>query len=132
MARVHKLMAKDLLNSPGVLRHPNGDLTTSHEEAARLLLDTHFPGNVGSNATDRRRWHMELNIHDMDPANDIVTDDRVRWAISSFKTYKSPGLDGIYPIVLLKSWHLIIRKLKAIFRASTGLGYIPKLWQQVR
>lgn len=52
MSRVHKLMAKDSLNMPGVLRHPNGDLTNSHEEAANLLLDTHFPGNVRVNTVD--------------------------------------------------------------------------------
>lgn len=48
MAKVHKILAKDPLNSPGVLRHQNGELTKSHEEAAKLLLNTHFPGNVES------------------------------------------------------------------------------------
>lgn len=46
MAKVHKLMAKDFLNSPGILKGPNGELSNSHEESAKLLLDAHFPGNV--------------------------------------------------------------------------------------
>lgn len=46
MAKVHKLMAKDSSNSPGVLRRPNDELTTSHEESAKVLLDAHFPGSV--------------------------------------------------------------------------------------
>lgn len=45
MSRVHKLMAKDSLNSPGILRRSDGTHTENQEESAQLLLDTHFPGN---------------------------------------------------------------------------------------
>ena len=30
----------------------------------------------------------------------IVTEERVRWSVSLFDPYKSPGIDGIFPDIL--------------------------------
>lgn len=130
MARVHKLMAKDSLNSPGVLRHPNGDLTQSQNEAAELLLDTHFPGNERTNVTDVAQRFRESIFRDEETINEIVTRDRALWAISSFKPYKSPGYDELYPVILQKAWDLIQNRVIDIYKASIRTGYIPKQWQQ--
>lgn len=76
MARVHKIMAKDPLNSPGVLRCSNGELTNSHKESARVLLDTHFPGNVtnnDSNTTNNFEENAQMDAHFI---NEVVTYDQ--------------------------------------------------------
>lgn len=132
MSRVHKLMAKDSLNLPGVLRHPNGELTNSHEEAAKLLLDTHFPGNANVNTDGPSNRFRDITFREDIVTDEIVTSDRIHWALTSFEPYKSPGLDEIYPVLIQKAWNLIKSHITVIYRASLSLGYVPKLWQQVR
>lgn len=135
MAKVHKLMAKDPMNSPGVLRCPNGELSNSHEQSARVLLDTHFPGNVTSNDSAMTNIHfdfVEIDTNLVNFVNEVVTYDRTFWAISSFKPYKSPGYDNIYPVLLQKSWILINGYLMDVYKSSLRLGHIPKPWQKVK
>lgn len=76
MAKVHKILASDPLSSPGVLRHPNGDLTKSHKEAAELLLNTHFPGNVQSVMHASNRGLDERVPLDVEVVDEIVTYDK--------------------------------------------------------
>ena len=62
----------------------------------------------------------------------IVLDDRIKWAINSFKPYKSPGPDKILPVMLQKSENSIINLPITLFRASLRLKYIPKSWRKVK
>lgn len=108
-------MAKDTTNSPGVLSYRNGDFTKSHEEAAKLLMDTHFPGNVTINTLELATMNEEDIIINDDTINGIVSYDKTKWAIKSFDPYKSPGADGIYPVLLQKAWCLINSHLMDVF-----------------
>lgn len=132
MARVHKILASDPLNSPGVLRHLNGDLTKSHDEAAKLLMNTHFPGNVEPAAHAATDGINRYEPHDTDVVGKIVSFDKTFWAIHDFKPYKSPGYDGIYPVLLQKAWPLLHKYLMDVYRASLCLGHVPKAWQKVK
>ena len=40
-------------------------------------------------------------------AKKIVTLERLRWAIKTFKLYKAPGSDRIYPVLLQKGTRLM-------------------------
>lgn len=117
MSRVHKMMSKDNPNSPGVLWHPNGDYTKSQAEAAKLLLDTHFPGNETPSDEEYANTNWNQILPDEDTINDIVTRDKTLWALSSFDPFKSPGHDEIYPIMLQKAWAMIDNHLKDVFKA---------------
>lgn len=132
MSRVHKLMARDTLNSPGVLRHTDGEYTRSNAEAAQLLLDTHFPDSVSLRGSGQTMYLNATHPNNEDILDEIVTYDRVHWAISSFEPYKSPGFDELYPITLQKAWCFISDHVMTAFKASLRLGYIPKLWQAVK
>lgn len=132
MSRVHKLMAKDSLNMPGVLKHSDGSFTKTPEEAAKLLLDTHFPGNASVSTDEIAARFRDLNFQASEIVDNCITLDRVQWAIMSFNPYKSAGVDEILPVMLQKAWHRIGHHLLAIFNASLRFGYIPKLWQGVR
>lgn len=55
----------------------------------------------------------------------------MEWAVFSFDKYKSPGTDGIYPVMLQKSWQTVSSAVISIYKASLQLGYIPKRWQEV-
>lgn len=142
ISRLHKLLAKDPSKGPGILKKPNGEFTTNGEEAAQLLLNTHFPGNVEFNseittvatkgAAVDSRCSIAPSAAQNDIANQLLTHNRVEWAIHTFEKYKSPGRDKIYPVMLQKSWHIIDKHIVKIYKASLSLCYIPKQWQEVK
>ena len=65
-------------------------------------------------------------------AKKIVTEERVRWAVSLFAPYKSPGIDGIFPALLQKGLDILIETVVKIFRACIAYGYIPVQWRTSR
>jgi hypothetical protein len=54
------------------------------------------------------------------------------WAIFSFQPYKSPGMDGIMPIMLQRGFELLAGKLLMLLQASLALGYIPVSWRHTK
>jgi len=57
-----------------------------------------------------------------------VSSDKIKWAISTMAPFKSPGIDGIYPVLLQKGIHHLVYPLQKIYRASLVFGYIPQAW----
>jgi hypothetical protein len=51
--------------------------------------------------------------------------NKLKWAFFSFQPYKSPGIDGIMPIMLQQGFDLLAGKLLMILRPSLALEYIP-------
>jgi hypothetical protein len=56
----------------------------------------------------------------------------LKWAVLSFQPYKSPGIDGIMPIMLQHDFELLAGKLLMLLQASLALGYIPMSWRHIR
>ena len=62
----------------------------------------------------------------------IFTEKGATYAVGQFKPYKSPGGDGVYPIMLQEGWDVLSPIYLAICRASLKLGHIPKIWQKAK
>lgn len=133
-SRLHKLLAMDPTQGPGILKRPDGSYTESSEESAKLLLDTHFPGNsqVSVNTTTQEIITHTGPAADMNEISIIAAPSRVEWSIFSFESYKSPGLDNIYPIMLKKSWNIVGKYVVNFYKSSLYLRYVPKPWQEVK
>ena len=122
------------------MKKPSGEYTCDTGEAAKLLLDTHFPGNVDANSVQKcvcdncnsLAEFIASNGFDDAEIENITNYNRVNWAINSFQKYKSPGLDGIYPIMLQKGWDLIGKHIVNIYKACLNIGYVPNKWQDVK
>jgi len=72
----------------------------------RHLLDTHFPGNIPYTKDknyNNSSHDQQVSSDDWNMAKKIVTEERVRWAVSLFAPYKSPGIDGIFSALLQKA-----------------------------
>jgi hypothetical protein len=59
----------------------------------------------------------------------VVSEDKVRWTIDGFGTFKAAGEDGIFPGLLQHGIEIIITN---IFVACLAYGYIPLAWRAVR
>lgn len=99
-AKIHKLLAKETPSDVGFLKKSTGVFTTTHEETARVLQDTHFPGNIDPAVEPLDTQAFNHSLWSDDSLGSIVSAKKFKWAIDSFLPYKSPGLDGIYPKML--------------------------------
>lgn len=131
-ARVHKLLKKEPSAGNMALRTPQGDFTSSEEERARLLLLTHFPGSEETCQTPCAPLAAKPSRDDWKNAIEIGTEEQIKWAINSFKPFKSPGPDQIIPALLQAGLDALMPYLIRIFRSSIATGYIPSTWRRAR
>ncbi|XP_073836106.1 uncharacterized protein [Musca autumnalis] len=94
-ARFRRLLSKDP-KSIGSIKKQDGAWTDSATETLDLLAETHFPGckdeDTVNNERDDFRVQEPLDLVLIDR---VVNRSRIKWAVSTFKPYKSPGPDLI-------------------------------------
>ncbi|XP_043483556.1 uncharacterized protein LOC122512018 [Leptopilina heterotoma] len=132
-ARLDKLLAKNPDAILGTLMLPDGTFSESDDGTLACLVQEHFPGfsRSGEGGSDPE---PPTNLPQADYrsrrqlANKIVTAERIRWATESFSRYKSPGPDGVYPVLLQRAMDEAVGPLVRLARASLTLGYVPIAW----
>jgi hypothetical protein len=105
----------------------NGNYFTSEKETLQELLRVHFPGSEitespgGWDGLELESPKWRGTREDWAVSKRVVTYDRLKWAVFLFKLYKSPGMDGIMPIMLQQGFELLGGKLLMLLRASLPL-----------
>jgi hypothetical protein len=56
---------------------------------------------------------------------EVVSEDKVRWVIDGFVTFKAAGEDGIFSGLLQHGIEIITGHITKIFAACLTFGYIP-------
>lgn len=130
VSRLNKILAKSKDFQVNEIRLPNGDFTSSDEEVLECLFNTHFPGCVDIASTDEPNV-FSCSYESLASARSIVTTESIQWALNSFAPFKSPGADGIYPVLLQKGFEFIKHVLKKLLVSSFATGYIPKSWRDI-
>jgi len=136
-SRINRILGRSPGGNLGMLRKPDGQWTTSSLEVYQHLLETHFPGSKNKSESrssqkindmrcHKSRW---LSSRSVDILAEIVTVDRIKWAISTMSLFKSPGRDVIFPVLLQKGIRYLAEPLQSIYRASLLLRYLPKSWR---
>ena len=96
------------------------------------MMDAHFPGIAFVYPRDVGACPGGRIAADWPTARRLTSPDRVTWAIGSFELYKSPGVDGIYPVLLQKGLGLLLEPLTKIFRACLAIGFVPGAWKTAK
>lgn len=135
-AKIHKILSKDRSDLACCLKLPNGEFTSDESSLLGHLLETHFPGCTEVQPGDNPQEDVRL-INNSPPevlkiATQISDPANVRWAITSFSPFKSPGPDGIFPALLQEAGEPLLKPLSVIFTSCLALGYVPKAWREVR
>ncbi|KAH8351283.1 hypothetical protein KR084_009543, partial [Drosophila pseudotakahashii] len=117
-ARLRKILSKTAAPL-GYLQKANGSWSDSSNESLDLLLDAHFPGSQLTGRPPERIGGEGINL-DL-----LISDRNIKWAIQSFKPYKSPGPDGITPAHIQQAGQLAINWLSKIFRTILAIGELP-------
>jgi hypothetical protein len=113
--------------------------TIQQRKGSWKLLWVHFPGSEIIPEPSEGWDGLELEFpkwkgsrEDWAVSKRVVSCDKLKWAVFSFQPYKSPGIDGIMPIMPQQGFELLAGKLLMLLRASLALGYIPMSWRHIR
>jgi hypothetical protein len=106
-ARLQRILSKDGQSAVSSLQLENGEYTTTEKETLEELLQVHFPGSEiileppgGWDGLELAFPKWKGSREDWAVSRGVISYDKLKWAVFSFKPYKSPGIDGIMPIML--------------------------------
>ncbi|KAI5739584.1 hypothetical protein M8J77_020980 [Diaphorina citri] len=121
----------------GNMAKPDGSYTTNGEETLEVLLNAHFPEHRSASAgPPSSGLNVELRSRpteaDWREAKAVVSMERIQAAVRTFKPFKSPGPDGIYPAFLQEGLETLTPVLCRLFRSSLALRHIPMNWRNAR
>ena len=117
--------------SLGTLKKGDEEYTIPGEDTIDYLSKVHFKkatalrGTPKSRVTTTRRQVLEWD-------DCYLTTDKIQEAINSFKSKKSPGTDGIHPLVLQHLPTEAIKYLEIIYRICLLIGYTPTKWKECK
>ena len=132
VANLVKLAQRSETSEINTLTRPDNSSTAPGKETIDLLTSTHFPAatNTKHVTYNNRRNLATLEINNK--YKDWITIPLVQRALLGFEKKKSPGPDGIKPLLFEYLPPQFISTLTSIYKTCIHLGYTPKLWKQTK
>ena len=130
-ARVHKLLKMGKREDIGSLKKDTGEFTTTPKETLETLLNTHFPDNTTNNDQNRNTNTKHSGNGKLD-IEKVINRESVKAALSSFKPYKSPGMDGIFPVLLQQGMEYLLDLIVEIYKDCLQQGITPDKWLETK
>ena len=130
-SKIQKILCKNNDNSVEWVKKANGLPTTNPKETITALLDTHFEGHLPI-----KSFHLpeppdsNMTLSDSQIINELVTDQKIEWAVQGFESFKTPGPDGLFPICLKLALPHVLHIINMLFKLCLLTGYIPQMWRK--
>ena len=131
-ARLQRLMKMGGKREIGTLRDKHGNFSTTPEETLNILLDYHFPNRDRANEVEELDFYDNIGMINRNMIDKIVSKEAIKAAIESFSPYKSPGVDGIFPIMLQKGIDVLSEHLEYLYKRCLEEEKVPELWLESR
>jgi ribonuclease HI len=130
--KFRKIIEKHINITLGSLQKENGSLTQPGEETLDLLKAVHFPNAEPLKQTQYRedRKVKEETVAKWEP--DWVNSDLVSRSLDQFKSKKSPGPDGLSPLVLKELPKVMLEYICFIYKSCLILEFTPTQWKGCR
>lgn len=129
-ARLRKILVKEPI-IPNYIRKEDGTWADSCQETLDTLMSVHFPGSQP--ASDKPTKRAKKGSQELwNLARNIVTEEKMIWAIKLFDPHKSPGPDGIRPMMLQQLPRPLQKWLVVIFRSCLYAGHVPEKWREAK
>ena len=119
-------MKQDNRTRLGTIKKLDGNYTNTPEETLEELLKVLFPDlEVEEN---RKELHENSDTNELLDIEEMINTKALKTAIESFKPYKSPGPDGIYPVLLQKGLEELTPFLLSMYKESIKEKRPAKPW----
>ena len=131
VSRLQKMVTRDPVSRIGLVRDGTGKMTETLEETNKILMEEHFPGSQISSQgwVIQNRMATRLNRKE---AEGIVTIGAVLRSIDSFKPFKKPGVDKIFPALIQWGSEVLTPRLREIYVTCLATGFIPTAWRETK
>ena len=111
---------------------PDGSYTEPGAETIKSLTEAHFPAATSTkHVTYNNRKRCKTSIIQTKYSN-WINERLVRDALQGFEKKKSPGPDGLRPLLFDHLPHNIIALLTTLYKAAIHLAYTPKEWKRTK
>lgn len=131
--RMHKILAKDRRITNVPISTGGGVFAQNDQESLGVLLRTHFPDCVIAHQAQNDQVNdQESKSTNHVIAEEVVTKEKIIYAIKKFSPFKSPGVDGVFPALLQQGLGELLPHLIKLFQAILQINYIPLEWRKVK
>ena len=130
ISKLQKLMKSEKRIELGTIRKTDGAYTKTPKETLEELLKQLYPDETPGNkdAGNPTTWLNNENIN----IEEMINETSISEAVKSFKPYKSPGPDGIHPILLQQGLEMLLPFLIDIFRESISKNKPAETWLKTK
>ena len=115
----------------GTLTKDNGEQTKPGTDTIEYLSQIHFSKATPLKPTPGKPDRIASSPLDTWDDN-IIKEDKVRAAFKAFKVKKSPGTDGIHPLILQQLPEETIAYITKLYKMCVLLGYTPTRWKECK
>ena len=115
----------------GTLEKPDGTITQPGSDTLEYLLTQHFPSATAvkpTNYSNNKITRTEI----LNYKPDWITTERVKKALLGFQSKKSPGTDGLKPIIFKHLPDDIIQFITSLYKALVLLEFTPTKWKECK
>ena len=135
MASLAKTLQKKERSKLHTLKKVDGSMTEPGKETLDLLFSTHFPSSTPLRDVIHPAERVDettssLYIHSRH--SDWINDNLLEQAFKKFNKKKSPGPDGIKPIVFEHLPSNFCKQLIFIYKCCVHFQYTPRLWKDTK
>jgi len=127
--KLRKILEANKKHTLGVMKRDDGLHTEPGCDTLQYLLKAHFPSIKNTKNTVYTEDRVETHkINKLDVA--WITKDKVKEVLKIFKNKKSPGPDGLQPIVLKQLSDGKIEELIFLYKTTLVLEFTPTKWKE--
>ena len=130
MAKHSKTLLGSIQPKLGTLQKDNGTNTEVGKETFDELMSRHYPNHTAAKFPNHANGKTVKLSELMGMYNDWINIDRIIKALTGFKAKKSPGPDGIKPIIFPFIPRPFLEQIAITYKACIALEYTPALWKE--
>ena len=130
MAKHSKTLLGSIQPKLGTLQKDDGTNTEVGKETFDELMSKHYPSHTAAKYPNYNNGKVMKLTDLMGLYNDWINKDRLSKALTRFKAKKSPGPDGIKPIIFPFIPSSFLEQIVVTFKACITLEYTPALWKE--
>ena len=126
-----KIVEGSTRHTLGTLEKPDGTITKPGSDTLEYLLTQHFPSATPVKPTiysNKKVTRTEI----MNYKPDWITPERVKKALLGFQSKKSPGTDGLKPIIFKHLPDDIFQFITSLYKALVLLEFTPTKWKECK
>ena len=131
----HTSKAMKFLKNSNIVNHctlmdDKGNYAKDAQESLDILFNAHFEDSGNRSDEPSHQWSGGGFGDDAaEVSQEIFSLKRITSCFDSFKNFKSPGKDGIYPILIKKALPVLGDFVKSLYSECFEKSYVPVIWQ---